>query len=105
MIRRPPRSTLFPYTTLFRSAWIHLAIDPLERVGRGAVDVAREPHVEAQSQIERDGRPTTPREGRSGKVVHPEHERRAGPDPVERPCPGPHRPHRLRVECLIRPAP
>src|ERR1035441_8003374 len=22
MIRRPPRSTLFPYTTLFRSAWI-----------------------------------------------------------------------------------
>src|SRR3712207_8704496 len=27
MIRRPPRSTLFPYTTLFRSAaaWDHLA--------------------------------------------------------------------------------
>src|SRR2546421_1811597 len=22
MIRRPPRSTLFPYTTLFRSPWI-----------------------------------------------------------------------------------
>src|SRR5438270_6240219 len=22
MIRRPPRSTLFPYTTLFRSAWM-----------------------------------------------------------------------------------
>src|SRR2546430_3910996 len=22
MIRRPPRSTLFPYTTLFRSQWI-----------------------------------------------------------------------------------
>src|SRR5690349_23629713 len=22
MIRRPPRSTLFPYTTLFRSAWL-----------------------------------------------------------------------------------
>src|SRR3989454_7178874 len=27
MIRRPPRSTLFPYTTLFRSA-----VDPLEVV-------------------------------------------------------------------------
>src|SRR5258708_21101499 len=27
MIRRPPRSTLFPYTTLFRSV---AAIDPLE---------------------------------------------------------------------------
>src|SRR3989338_8076332 len=24
MIRRPPRSTLFPYTTLFRSYWIKL---------------------------------------------------------------------------------
>src|SRR5690242_21425509 len=28
MIRRPPRSTLFPYTTLFRSQHLH-------RVGRG----------------------------------------------------------------------
>src|SRR5260370_31748869 len=26
MIRRPPRSTLFPYTTLFRSIWIFFAI-------------------------------------------------------------------------------
>src|SRR2546425_3869561 len=25
MIRRPPRSTLFPYTTLFRSPWLRLA--------------------------------------------------------------------------------
>src|SRR3712207_8593940 len=25
MIRRPPRSTLFPYTTLFRSLWIGLS--------------------------------------------------------------------------------
>src|SRR2546423_6802004 len=28
MIRRPPRSTLFPYTTLFRSKW--LEIRPVE---------------------------------------------------------------------------
>src|ERR1035438_10824646 len=27
MIRRPPRSTLFPYTTLFRSIWIREAPD------------------------------------------------------------------------------
>src|SRR3712207_6994466 len=27
MIRRPPRSTLFPYTTLFRSAWLSLPPD------------------------------------------------------------------------------
>src|SRR5688572_31580911 len=27
MLRRPPRSTLFPYTTLFRSDRCHLAVD------------------------------------------------------------------------------
>src|SRR2546430_6084101 len=27
MIRRPPRSTLFPYTTLFRSLWLALVAD------------------------------------------------------------------------------
>src|SRR3712207_7417149 len=26
MIRRPPRSTLFPYTTLFRSGQVHLVV-------------------------------------------------------------------------------
>src|SRR2546425_10611114 len=31
MIRRPPRSTLFPYTTLFRSS---NAIDPVRGIGR-----------------------------------------------------------------------
>src|SRR5256885_9139054 len=30
MIRRPPRSTLFPYTTLFRSVW-HYTYDALGR--------------------------------------------------------------------------
>src|SRR5437016_11281593 len=33
MIRRPPRSTLFPYTTLFRSIWIK---DPLSILADGA---------------------------------------------------------------------
>src|SRR3712207_4396956 len=28
MIRRPPRSTLFPYTTLFRSLWLSPAEKP-----------------------------------------------------------------------------
>src|SRR3712207_7431486 len=40
MIRRPPRSTLFPYTTLFRSRWLlhgadrHLRHDALHQAGR-----------------------------------------------------------------------
>src|SRR3712207_8128242 len=40
MIRRPPRSTLFPYTTLFRSAhgWLDALTETLERDKRaGAV--------------------------------------------------------------------
>src|SRR3712207_8078793 len=44
MIRRPPRSTLFPYTTLFRSA---------EGVASGHVDCARDllevPRIDTRS--------------------------------------------------------
>src|SRR3712207_8763890 len=42
MIRRPPRSTLFPYTTLFRSGGQHAEhrLDALQVVGeRGAADL------------------------------------------------------------------
>src|SRR5947208_13471573 len=35
MIRRPPRSTLFPYTTLFRSYPAHRSRDPLARLFPG----------------------------------------------------------------------
>src|SRR3712207_8480716 len=40
MIRRPPRSTLFPYTTLFRSGGLHVhhAIDP-RRTAHVVVDL------------------------------------------------------------------
>src|SRR5258708_9739246 len=38
MIRRPPRSTLFPYTTLFRSFALYSGIaTPSETAGLGAV--------------------------------------------------------------------
>src|SRR5258707_8864132 len=36
MIRRPPRSTLFPYTTLFRSARLDEPVDHLQRRGLAA---------------------------------------------------------------------
>src|SRR2546430_11950391 len=37
MIRRPPRSTLFPYTTLFRSRAICRGADPSPREGAGGL--------------------------------------------------------------------
>src|SRR3712207_8948141 len=48
MIRRPPRSTLFPYTTLFRSAGRGLADRrrlprPLQALGEGTGDAPIEP--------------------------------------------------------------
>src|SRR5947208_7923285 len=45
MIRRPPRSTLFPYTTLFRSPddpAPSVLDGPLERVGREVREVTRQ---------------------------------------------------------------
>src|SRR2546430_8455662 len=45
MIRRPPRSTLFPYTTLFRSSKLDATVDEvqrlLERCGFDAHQVSR----------------------------------------------------------------
>src|SRR5690242_20947745 len=48
MIRRPPRSTLFPYTTLFRSAY--------RSVGRDADDVASQPVIALSRGWVRGGR-------------------------------------------------
>src|SRR5688572_32350629 len=45
MIRRPPRSTLFPYTTLFRS----LFIDEIHRFNRAQQDSFL-PHMEDRSE-------------------------------------------------------
>src|SRR5256885_12909381 len=40
MIRRPPRSTLFPYTTLFRSQHALPAVDGLANLADQVVDLA-----------------------------------------------------------------
>src|SRR5437867_8824609 len=40
MIRRPPRSTLFPYTTLFRSAAQRPQVEPASRLVRRHLDLA-----------------------------------------------------------------
>src|SRR2546430_17166023 len=45
MIRRPPRSTLFPYTTLFRSAFVDDGAVPLHPAGLDVdVELARAAH-------------------------------------------------------------
>src|SRR5438034_6183200 len=40
MIRRPPRSTLFPYTTLFRSHLVHLAVRQDSRRAAASLGIA-----------------------------------------------------------------
>src|SRR3989442_15657318 len=57
MIRRPPRSTLFPYTTLFRSqtgggtetrlTWTYIV-----RMVEGVEEFGREPHLYPFSDVE-----------------------------------------------------
>src|SRR2546427_7714346 len=51
MIRRPPRSTLFPYTTLFRSQGI-LAEAELEAIVLGRIVTGRDHHPAAHRQRE-----------------------------------------------------
>src|SRR2546422_3850425 len=43
MIRRPPRSTLFPYTTLFRSEGETDVVTPTERAPETRVDLGAGP--------------------------------------------------------------
>src|SRR3989449_4463077 len=60
MIRRPPRSTLFPYTPLFRSPAARRVRAGLAEPGDGAIDDARvePPHVVvAESEPRRRPRP------------------------------------------------
>src|SRR2546423_8704812 len=53
MIRRPPRSTLFPYTTLFRSA---CAIEGLgERIGDAELAVRHHPREDGAHDHVDDG--------------------------------------------------
>src|SRR3712207_7160844 len=62
MIRRPPRSTLFPYTTLFRSP----LRAPERGRGRGRVRRPGDDGARARPPAARDGR--TPHAARGGPV-------------------------------------
>src|SRR3712207_6985301 len=53
MIRRPPRSTLFPYTTLFRSGHVEGAVEGVLVVAPAAgADVLRELQVHLRAGVE-----------------------------------------------------
>src|SRR3712207_7888383 len=54
MIRRPPRSTLFPYTTLFRSELEAAGtFEDLTALGSGQDDIDRQLHqLSSQSQVD-----------------------------------------------------
>src|SRR2546422_11462324 len=75
MIRRPPRSTLFPYTTLFRSQ----ARDPREQArlvaGRGGEGPAREGPRGRRARDQQDARRRGGRSGaaraRGGGLLYP----------------------------------
>src|SRR2546421_5908255 len=57
MIRRPPRSTLFPYTTLFRSPTVILLMGILTILGLGLyqrLSAAVEGQVEARDRAQVD---------------------------------------------------
>src|SRR4051794_41630565 len=62
MIRRPPRSTLFPYTTLFRSARRQL------RRRRGGDRVHLDRHAAHLSRAPLDPAPLLPRAERQGDL-------------------------------------
>src|SRR3989442_11778991 len=82
MIRRPPRSTLFPYTTLFRSVVLQASVDlrgqrvraacrPLARLAHGrseehTSELQSRPHLVCRLLLEKKKKNTKERGG-----VHP----------------------------------
>src|SRR3712207_7120154 len=80
MIRRPPRSTLFPYTTLFRS--LTGGIEPGGRLHQEALaeelGVSRTPLREALSRLAADGLvELLPNRGARVADVRPEEDRKS----------------------------
>src|SRR3712207_6919897 len=61
MIRRPPRSTLFPYTTLFRSFRVLLPLE--EGLDVGARGLREEDEVAAERHVLRVARGSGARDG------------------------------------------
>src|SRR5947208_9825366 len=71
MIRRPPRSTLFPYTTLFRSSELRLAADAIYLDG---FSPAKNPAMWSPAALRALGRLAAPRsEEHTSELQSPDH--------------------------------
>src|SRR5438477_2095416 len=75
MIRRPPSSTLFPYTTLFRSRVVDICEDaPIRaccagiRDGRPAPGLSRRGHARAMDGVAADGEFDAARDRKSTRL-------------------------------------
>src|SRR5258708_22274491 len=77
MIRRPPRSTLFPYTTLFRSERVDTAV----RIERGAVGGGKDDARSADGGADRSGRDDAHAGGSGRLVARTRYNRRANAQP------------------------
>src|SRR2546428_9171007 len=100
MIRRPPRSTLFPYTTLFRShcGWYPVLFKPIGR-GEDGIPIRSEEHTsELQSRSDLVCRLLLEKKKGSGSARRPSHSAIAGSTPdgllrhqhTQIPIPAPH---------------
>src|SRR3712207_7737930 len=54
MIRRPPRSTLFPYTTLFRSVGFSLDKDEQNKRIKEMIDTIKREYKEGKRTVDKD---------------------------------------------------
>src|SRR5258708_22940425 len=75
MIRRPPRSTLFPYTTLFRSGLEDLAIEMLARglSVRDIEDAFKDENGRLQCRALTDHAPASRSEEHTSELQSPDH--------------------------------
>src|SRR3989449_3299602 len=81
MIRRPPRSTLFPYTTLFRSELREALGEADARAAAQYWGVDRGPNFEGKNILSLAGAPDPERIAPSRKRLYETRERRGHPPP------------------------
>src|SRR5205809_5204867 len=86
MIRRPPRSTLFPYTTLFRSlapgfqedVWFdqhrHVAADAIARSEEHTSELQSRLHLVCRLLLEKKKKTIDPQAGQRVRVSRAQHE-------------------------------